>query len=61
MVCIWALGGTHMSNEEIMALMSIEGATLPSKWGEPPDMMVYTLWSLIGLKGVSKVADLLKK
>ncbi len=60
-VCIWSLGGTHLSNVEVMVVMGIEGASLPSKWGEPPDMMVYTLWSLIGLKGVSKVADLLKK
>lgn len=56
-VSIWTFGGTHFSNEEIMKLVEA-GKDIPSKWGVPPDMMVYTLWSLIGLKGVSKVSSL---
>lgn len=52
---IWIFGGVHLDEEQTMKLLEA-GLKLPSKWGEPPDMLVYSLWSALGLKGALDVA-----
>ena len=53
---VWLFGGTEVSPEDVIKLTSM-GLEIPPKFGQPPDTMIYTLWALLGLKGVSKIAE----
>ena len=59
-VGIWIFGGTHLTNEQTMALLEADKA-LPSKWGAPPDMMVYSWWALLGVSMANGILDLMNR
>jgi hypothetical protein len=52
---IWVFGGTRLTTEEEMSLLWA-GKELPPKWGNPPDLMVYSWWALLGIVDVAKGA-----
>lgn len=53
-VTIWLFGGTWLDEEQTMKLLE-SGMELPSKWGAPPDALVYSFWAALGLKGALDV------
>jgi len=50
---IWVFGGTHLTPAEEMRLLEA-GKEIPPKWGEPPDLLVYSWWALLGIVDVAK-------
>lgn len=52
---IWVFGGVELELSQQMEILST-GGTLPSKWGEPPDLLVYSWLALLGVVDVAKSA-----
>lgn len=50
---IWLTGGVDLSLDQQIEILS-SGGTLPPKWGEPPDLLVYSWLALLGVVDVAK-------
>lgn len=51
--CIWMFGGIHLTEDQELQLLEA-GYDLPSKWGEPPDLLVYSWMALLGVVDIAK-------
>jgi hypothetical protein len=50
LVCtgIWLFGGVDLTEDQKMYLLQ-QSIALPSRWGTPPDELVYSWWALLGV------------
>lgn len=48
------LGGVWLDDEQIVELAKA-GASIPSRWGSPPEILWWTVWAFLGV-GVAKEA-----
>lgn len=56
---IWMFGGIKLNYDDIMTLLS-EGRKLPSKWGDVPDVLIYSVWIFLGVDVAKNTLDVIR-
>jgi hypothetical protein len=56
---IWMFGGIDVSYEDSIKLLEA-GRELPSKWGNVPDVLIYSVWAFLGVDIAKSMIEVIK-